>query len=150
MYYAMPVHWRIVNPKVRNLLITTNEVAANEKTTTEINEFNIYYPALYSSSRIFAYGIYTTAHALAYVKSYQSSAYISDQGQIHYVINSSIIYFGIGLITLIGAVILTTFNRLQKNMYETMLHLNNHISSSYDYNNNYMSDDSHQIKNICR
>lgn len=92
----------------------------------------------------FAYGIYIVNQSFDYVQSYQSSSYISDQNRIQYVINSSIIYFGIGLISLIGAVILTTLNRLQKNIYETILHLNNRISSSYDYTKPYLHDDNHQ------
>jgi len=93
------------------------------------------------SAAFFAYGIYTTHFSIEYVESYQSSIYVSETNRLHYIIEASIIYYGFGILFLMGAFILITFNKVQKNIFETVMQLNNRISASYDDTYNNISDD---------
>lgn len=96
---------------------------------------------------LFIYGIYSVKCSLDYIDSYQNNSYITNHNIIQYVAESSIIYFAAGFITLIGAVILTTLNRLQKNIYEIVSQLNsNRMANSYDYNDYSVIDGGQQIE----
>lgn len=86
------------------------------------------------TAAFFAYGIHVILTSAEYISSYQNSSYANNHNIIQYVADESILYFIAGLITLIGAVILTTINRLQKNIYESILQMNNNrITSSYSF-----------------
>lgn len=86
------------------------------------------------TAAFFAYGIHVILTSAEYISSYQNSSYANNHNIIQYVADESILYFIAGLITLIGAVILTTINRLQKNIYESILQMNNNrITSSYNF-----------------
>lgn len=99
------------------------------------------------TAAFFAYGLFNIKISIDYISSYQNSSFVTDQNIIQYIAGSSIIYFIAGLVTLTGAVILTTLNRLQKNIYEAVLQLNNNrISSSFDYDGFSSIDDGQQLE----
>lgn len=95
------------------------------------------------TAAFFVYGLYIVKCNLDYINSYPNNSYITNHNILQYITESSMIYFATGLITLLGAVILTTINRLQRNICNTILNMNNnHITSSYDHNNySYINDD---------
>ena len=99
------------------------------------------------TAAFFVYGIYTINCSLDYISSYQNNSYVTNYNKVQYIADSSIIYFIAGIITLIGAVILTTINRLQKNIYEAVFQLNNNrMSSTYDYDDFSGFDDGQQME----
>lgn len=98
------------------------------------------------TAAFFACGIYITKVSLDYIGAYQSGSYVSDMDIIKYVIDSSILYFGLGIVTLIGAIILISLNRMQKNIQSAITHMNNRRSSSYDYGEKYLKDDGQQLE----
>lgn len=99
------------------------------------------------TAAFFAYGIHVILTSAEYISSYKSSSYATDHNIIQYIADESILYFIAGFITLIGAVILTTLNRLQKNIYESVLQLNNNrITSSYNYDTYSSPDEEHDFE----
>ena len=99
------------------------------------------------AAAFFAYGIHVILTSAEYISSYKSSSYATDHNIIQYIADESILYFIAGFITLIGAVILTTLNRLQRNIYESVLQLNNNrITSSYNYDTYSSPDEEHDFE----
>lgn len=90
------------------------------------------------------YGVYVTKTAIEYVAAYQSSIYVSETTRLQYIIESSVIYYGFGLLFFICSFILITFNRIQKNLFEVFVQSNNRTSSSHD--NDYINNDDQQIE----
>jgi len=80
------------------------------------------------------YGVYVTKTAIEYVAAYQSSIYVSETTRLQYIIESSIMYYGFGLLFIICAFIFITFNRMQRNIYEALIHSENRTVPSYDTN----------------
>lgn len=69
---------------------------------------------------LLGYGVYMAMYSMDYALSYSGNSSVAAENILQYVAGSCASYLGLGVLILTGAVILTTINRLQTNIYRML------------------------------